>query len=124
MFKTWPSCVCAETDNDYIFPMKEHQLLKDRKRSVRKRPSQRDNYSPTAPTPIPNQSRTSGQDTCTVKLVLVDSQNIQKLGPAKGSLKRNVNIGINRSNNKADSATLKPRQRRKPGNLFFFVCLF
>lgn len=95
----------------------EHQLLKDRKRSVRKRPSQRDSYSPTAPTPIPNQSRTSGQDTCTVKLVLVDSQNIQKLGPAKGSLKRNVNIGINRSNNKADSATLKPRQRRKPDSI-------
>lgn len=96
----------------------EHQLLKDRKRSVRKRPSQRENYSPTAPSPIPNQSRTSGQDACTVKLVLVDSQNIQKLGPAKGSLKRNVNIGINRSNSKADSATLKPaRQRRKPDSI-------
>ncbi|KAJ0087818.1 hypothetical protein Patl1_32154 [Pistacia atlantica] len=92
----------------------EHQLLKDRKRSVKKRSSQGENCSPTASSTVSNQNRPSGQDTCTVKLVLVDSQNIQKLGPAKGSLKRNVNIGVNRTN-KGEMTTMKPaRQRRKP----------
>lgn len=102
--------------------MKEHQLLKDRKRSVRKRSSQGENCSPTTSSIVSNQSRASGQDTCTVKLVLVDSQNIQKLGPAKASLKRNVNVGVNRSNNKGDSTIMKPaRQRRKQGDFFLFL---
>ncbi|XP_031255601.1 TSL-kinase interacting protein 1 isoform X1 [Pistacia vera] len=95
----------------------EHQLLKDRKRSVKKRSSQGENCSPTASSTVSNQNRPSGQDTCTVKLVLVDSQNIQKLGPAKGSLKRNVNIGVNRTN-KGEMTTMKPaRQRRKPATV-------
>ncbi|KAI9153346.1 hypothetical protein LWI28_009912 [Acer negundo] len=94
----------------------EHQLLKDRKRSVKKRSPHGENYSPTAPSSVSNQSRASGPDACMAKLVLVDSQNIQKLGTGKGPLKRNVNIGINRSNNKGDTFTMKPsRQRRKPG---------
>ncbi|KAL5740821.1 hypothetical protein ACOSQ2_030001 [Xanthoceras sorbifolium] len=94
----------------------EHQLLKDRKRNVKKRSLHGENYSPTAPSTISNQSRAAGPDACMVKLVLVDSQNIQKLGPGKGPLKRNVNIGINRSNNKGDAFAMKPsRQRRKPG---------
>ncbi|XP_017617770.1 TSL-kinase interacting protein 1 isoform X2 [Gossypium arboreum] len=54
----------------------EHQLLKDRKKNVRKRPSH-------------------------------ESQNIQKLGPGKGSFKRNSNVGVNRSNNKGESNTMK-----------------
>ncbi|XP_008243985.1 PREDICTED: TSL-kinase interacting protein 1 isoform X3 [Prunus mume] len=95
----------------------EHQLLKDRKKSVRKRPSQGENCPPNAPSTLSNQNRPSGHDNRTVKLVLVDSHNIQKLGPGKASLKRNVNIGVNRSN-KGDSSTMKPaRQRRKPGAL-------
>ena len=97
--------------------MKEHQLLKDRKKNVRKRPSQGENSSPTSPNTVTNQSRASGSDARTVKLVLVDSQNIQKLGPGKGSFKRNTNVGVNRSNSKGESNTMKPaRQRRKPGN--------
>ncbi|XVE96628.1 hypothetical protein REPUB_Repub02eG0239100 [Reevesia pubescens] len=94
----------------------EHQLLKDRKKNVRKRPSQGENSSPTSPNSITNQSRASGHDARTVKLVLVESQNIQKLGPGKGSVKRNTNVGVNRSNSKGESNTMKPvRQRRKPG---------
>ncbi|XP_044508916.1 TSL-kinase interacting protein 1 isoform X2 [Mangifera indica] len=96
----------------------EHQLLKDRRRSVKRRSSQGENCSPTASSNVSSQNRPSGQDTCTVKLVLVDSQNIQKLGPAKGSFKRNVNIGVNRSS-KGEMTTLKPaRQQRKPGTAF------
>ncbi|XP_022767314.1 TSL-kinase interacting protein 1 isoform X2 [Durio zibethinus] len=96
----------------------EHQLLKDRKKNVRKRTSQGENSSPTSPNNVTNQSRASGHDARTVKLVLVDSQNIQKLGPGKSSFKRNSNVGINRSNGKGEPNTMKPaRQRRKPGAL-------
>jgi hypothetical protein len=105
--------------------MKEHQLLKDRRKNVRKRPSPGENCLPPAPSTVSNQNRASGQDARTVKLVLVDSQNIQKLGSGKTTLKRNTNVGVNRSNNRGESTTMKPpRQRRKPGDyptsLFFF----
>ncbi|KAG8648553.1 TSL-kinase interacting protein 1 isoform X3 [Manihot esculenta] len=92
----------------------ETQLLKDRKKNVRKRPSQVENGSPTVPSTITSQNRASAHETRTVKLVLVDSQNLQRLGAGKGSLKRNVNIGVIRSN-RGDSTAMKPaRQRRKP----------
>ncbi|KAL9336661.1 hypothetical protein Peur_071149 [Populus x canadensis] len=92
----------------------ENQLLKDQRKNVRKRSSQGENGSPTTPSIITNQNRASVHDTRTVKLVIVDSHNIQKLG-GKGSLKRNANMGVVRNNNKGDSAATKPaRQRRKP----------
>lgn len=99
--------------------MKEHQLLKDRKKNVRKRPLQGGNCQPPAPNTVSNQSRASGNDARAVKLVLVDSQNIIKLGPSKPPLKRNVNMGVSRSNAKGDSNTMKPtRQRKKSGDSF------
>ncbi|KAH8485201.1 hypothetical protein H0E87_026842, partial [Populus deltoides] len=92
----------------------ENQLLKDQRKNVRKRSSQGENGSPTTPSIITNQNRASVHDTRTVKLVIVDSHNIQKLG-GKGSLKRNANMGVVRNNSKGDSAATKPaRQRRKP----------
>ncbi|XP_042945909.1 TSL-kinase interacting protein 1-like isoform X3 [Carya illinoinensis] len=93
----------------------EHQLLKDRRKNVKKRPSLGENCPLAAPNTVPNQSRASGQDACMVKLVLVDGQNIQKLGSGKTSLKRNINVGVSRTNNKGETTTMKPgRQRRKP----------
>ncbi|KAJ6746691.1 CRAMPED PROTEIN [Salix koriyanagi] len=93
----------------------ENQLLKDRRKNVRKRSSQGENGSPTTPSIISNQNRASGHDSRTLKLVLVDSQNIQKLVVGKGSLKRNVNLGVIRNSNKGDLTGMKPaRQRRKP----------
>uniref|UniRef100_A0A2C9V8E6 Uncharacterized protein n=1 Tax=Manihot esculenta TaxID=3983 RepID=A0A2C9V8E6_MANES len=93
----------------------ENQLLKDRKKNVRKRPPQLENGPPTVPNTVTSQNRASGHETRTVKLVLVDSQNLQRLGAGKGSLKRNVNIGVIRSN-RGDSTAMKPaRQRRKQG---------
>ncbi|XP_052173890.1 TSL-kinase interacting protein 1-like [Diospyros lotus] len=98
----------------------EHQLLKDRKKSKRKRPSQGENYPPTITTNVSSQGRASGNDTHAVNLVLLDNQNFQKLGPGKGSpVRRNVNVGINRSNCKGDSfpaKTVRPR-RRPAGNV-------
>jgi len=103
----------------YMFSLKENQLLKDQRKNVRKRSSQGENGSPTTPSIITNQNRALVHDTRTVKLVIVDSQNIQKLG-GKGSLKRNVNMGVVRNNNKGDSTAMKPaRQRRKPGDYLF-----
>lgn len=120
VYETNIFCLCWT--HWHIFPVKEHQLLKDRKKSVRKRPSQGENCPPATST-FSNQSRASGHDNRTFKLVLVDSQNIQKVGSGKASLKRNINIGINRSN-KGDSTTMKPaRQRRKSGDLFIFISI-
>ncbi|KAK7392797.1 hypothetical protein VNO78_21245 [Psophocarpus tetragonolobus] len=94
----------------------EHQLWKDRKKNVRKRPLQEGNCLPSVPTTVSNQSRASGDEAQAVKLILVDSQNILKLKHSKPSTKRNVNIGVRRSNTKGDSNTMKPtRQRKKPG---------
>ncbi|XP_020207335.1 TSL-kinase interacting protein 1 [Cajanus cajan] len=94
----------------------EHQLLKDRKKNVRKRSLQGGNCLSPVPTPVSNQSRASGNDARAVKLVLVDSQNILKLGPSKPSMKRSINMGVNRSNTKGDSNAMKPtRQRKKSG---------
>ncbi|KAM7526187.1 hypothetical protein LguiA_016089 [Lonicera macranthoides] len=96
----------------------EHQLLKDRKKSKRKRHCQEENCSPTASSAtVSNQGKTLSQDARAVKVVFVDKRNIQKLGAGKGSsLRRNANIGINRTNCKGESSPVKKaRQRRKPG---------
>ncbi|ESW28129.1 hypothetical protein PHAVU_003G261500 [Phaseolus vulgaris] len=94
----------------------EHQLLKDRKKNVRKRPLQGGNCLPPLPSTVSNQSRASGNEARAVKLVLVDSQNILKLGPSKSSMKRNINMGVSRSNTKGDSNAIKStRQRKKSG---------
>ncbi|KAE9597877.1 putative transcription factor MYB/SANT family [Lupinus albus] len=97
-----------------IFVEALHQLLKDRKKNVRKRSLPGKN-SP-APNIASNQSRVSENDAGAVNMVLVDSQNILKLGPSKPSVKRNASMGVNRSNTKGDSIIMKPsRQRKKSG---------
>ncbi|KAL5716989.1 TSL-kinase interacting protein [Ranunculus cassubicifolius] len=92
----------------------EHQLLRDRKKNVRRRASQKENCSSSSPATVSFQ----GKDTPAVKGVLVNSQNIQRVASGKGSSqKRGVNNGTNRSNNKVDLSTVKvTRQRRKTGN--------
>ena len=96
--------------------MKEHQLLKDRKKTVRKRPLQGENCPPPMPNAVSNQSRALGHDGRAVKLVLVDTQNIPKLGHRKTASRCNVNVGINRGNNGGYPTVLKPsRPRRKSG---------
>lgn len=81
------------------------------------------------PNTVSNQTRASANDARAVKVVLVDTQNIIKLGPSKPPLKRNVNMGVNRSNAKGDSNTMKPtRQRKKSGTSLsipfeiFYLC--
>lgn len=99
--------------------MKEHQLLKDRKKNVRKRSLQGGSCLPPTPSTVSNQHRSLGNDDLADDLVLDDSQNNIKVGPSKPSLKRNVNMGVSRSNTKGDSNTMKPtRQRKKSGDSF------
>ncbi|KAJ4969719.1 hypothetical protein NE237_002818 [Protea cynaroides] len=95
----------------------EHQLLKDRKKNVRRQPVLGENCPPGSPTAVPLHIKASEKDPRSVKVVLVDSQNIQKVGSGKGSsVKRNVRIGINRINNKGESSALRTaRRRRKTG---------
>lgn len=109
-----------------MFGVKEHQLLKDRKKSVRRRPSQSENCSSTVPITISNQSRPLGHDGRAVKLVLIDTQNIQKLGSPRGSSLKcnNINLGISRSCRRGESSTVKAgRQRRKPGNVTIYLSI-
>lgn len=51
-----------------------------------------------------------------VKLIVMDSQNVKKLGSGKASLKRSFSVGVNRTNNKGETAMKPVRQRRKPGD--------
>nr|XP_033514015.1 TSL-kinase interacting protein 1 isoform X2 [Nicotiana tomentosiformis] len=96
----------------------ESQLLKDRKKNVRRRPSQGESSS-TAAASLSSHSRVSTNDSRTVKVVLLDDQGIQKFGSGKGSsLKRHVTMGVNRSNAKVDSSPVKnARHRRKIGSV-------
>uniref|UniRef100_A0A7N0TB70 TSL-kinase interacting protein 1 n=1 Tax=Kalanchoe fedtschenkoi TaxID=63787 RepID=A0A7N0TB70_KALFE len=98
----------------------EHQLVKDRKKSIKKKHSQGENCAPAASIPVGNQTRSLGTDSDTVKLVLIDSQNIQKLGSGKvtsSSPRCNVSLGVNRGNIKGDTSSVKmARQRKRPGS--------
>ncbi|XP_077246978.1 TSL-kinase interacting protein 1 isoform X2 [Tasmannia lanceolata] len=95
----------------------EHQLLKDRKKTKRKRPSQGEIYPSSPSTTVSVIGKAPGSDSRSVKLVIVDGQNIQKVGPGKGSsLKRNVSTTV--SCNKGDLSTVKTaKQRRRTGGV-------
>ncbi|CAN4117102.1 unnamed protein product [Withania somnifera] len=94
----------------------ESQLLKDRKKNVRRRPSQGESSSTAAGSPS-SHVRMSTNDSRTVKVVLLDNQDIQKFVSGKGSsLKRQVTMGVNRSNAKVDSSVKNARHRRKTGS--------
>ncbi|XP_021760120.1 TSL-kinase interacting protein 1-like isoform X1 [Chenopodium quinoa] len=94
----------------------ENQLMKDRKKNVKKQALQGENHSSSLPTAT-NQNKLSANDARAVKIVLVDSQNGQKVSPGKGpSTRRCSSIGVIRSSNKGEPSHKKPsRQRRKSG---------
>ncbi|WOH00911.1 hypothetical protein DCAR_0520287 [Daucus carota subsp. sativus] len=85
----------------------EHQLLKDRRKNIRKRHAQGEVCPTTATATVLSQ----------VKLVIIDSQNIYKIRSGKRILtKAYCILGVNRTNCKGDMVPLKAvRQRRKPG---------
>ncbi|KAK9733353.1 hypothetical protein RND81_04G062300 [Saponaria officinalis] len=94
----------------------EHQLIKDRKKNVKKQSSQGENCSsPTSTFPYPNKS--SGNDLRAINIVATDGQNVEKAANGKGSsTRRSSNLGITRISNKRESSPTKStRQRRKTG---------
>ncbi|KAL9150015.1 hypothetical protein ABFS82_12G142300 [Erythranthe guttata] len=90
----------------------ENQLLKDRKKNIKRRLSTGGMNSPVADIPASNQVRAPGHDNRAVKMVLVE-----KVGTGKGALfKRHVNTGISRTNCKVDTASVKTtKHKRKTG---------
>lgn len=99
----------------------ENQLLKDRKKNVRRCFSQGENTS-TASISVSNQVRASGHDDRSVKVVL-DTHDMQKYGSGKGLLKRHVNIGSSNNSCKAPSPLLKTaRHRRKTDAVSTSAC--
>ncbi|KAL5995041.1 TSL-kinase interacting protein [Asimina triloba] len=96
--------------------MKEHQLLKDRKKTQKKRPLSGENMSSSS-SAVSLLTKTEGNDIHAVRLVVVDGQNIQKVGSGKASpLKRSGNMNI--SCNKSDLSPVKiSKQRRRTGSI-------
>lgn len=93
-----------------------NQLLKDRKKSRRKRNSSEENNLPTSQIPAQNQARSSCNDNRGASMVLIDSQNIQRIDTGKSSfVKRQVNMGMARTNFKPDLASAKAKQSQKKG---------
>lgn len=105
--------------------MKENQLLKDRKKNIRKRLATGENNSSMVHNPGPNQVRASGHDNHAAKGVLVDRQNIQRIGNGKRSLlKRHINMGTNRNNSEADPTTAKAAKHRRKTGYNLLLCNF
>ncbi|KAL9235895.1 hypothetical protein vseg_010626 [Gypsophila vaccaria] len=92
----------------------EHQLIKDRKKNVKKQSSPGETCSsPTSA--FVYQNKLSGNDLRVVKIVAADSQNVEKATYGKGSsMRRSSNLGITKISNKGESSPTKStRQRRK-----------
>lgn len=74
---------------------------------------------------VGSQTRIIDTEAGTVKLVLVDSQNISKLvsGKVTSSAQRySMNLGVNHGNAKGDTSLGKmPRQRKRPGTILYTV---
>ncbi|CAH2058969.1 unnamed protein product [Thlaspi arvense] len=88
----------------------EHQLLKDRRKTTRKRVCQGENLSAASLGNISGHSRERGLDNRPFKLILCDSQNVKKLGPGRTSTKHGESLG----DEKEDTAFGRGgRQRRK-----------
>jgi len=106
--------------------MKEHQLLKDRRKSIRKRTCQGENLSSASLGNISSHSRERGLDNRPFKLILSDGQNVKKLGPGRASTKHGESLSVNLGDEKEDTAFGRGgRQRRKQGSFFtsFYACL-
>ncbi|XP_020884578.1 TSL-kinase interacting protein 1 isoform X1 [Arabidopsis lyrata subsp. lyrata] len=92
----------------------EHQLLKDRRKSIRKRACQGENLSSASLGNISSHSRERGLDNRPFKLILSDGQNVKKLGPGRASTKHGESLGVILGEEKEDTAFGRGgRQRRK-----------
>ncbi|KAL1209916.1 TSL-kinase interacting protein 1 [Cardamine amara subsp. amara] len=94
----------------------EHQLLKDRRKSIRKRACQGENFSSASLGNISSNNRERGLDNRPFKLLLCDGQTVKKLGPGRASTKHGESLGVSLGDEKEDTAFGRGgRQRRKQG---------
>ncbi|KAL6498467.1 TSL-kinase interacting protein [Orobanche hederae] len=77
----WPK-KNQQADTFYYDHTKENKLLSDKKKNTKKRPGENN----TSVQNITNQVRVAGHGNQAVKMVLLDGQNIEKVGTGKGSL--------------------------------------
>ncbi|CAN8316766.1 unnamed protein product [Cochlearia groenlandica] len=92
----------------------EHQLLKDRRKNIRKRVCQEENSSSASLGNISSHSREREMDDRPFKIILCDSQNVKKLAPGRASTKDGESLGVNLGDEKEDTAFERGgRQRRK-----------
>lgn len=95
------------------FIVKEHQLLKDRRKSSRKRACHGESFSSASLGNISSHSRERGLDSSPFKLILCDSQNVR---PGRASTKHGESLGVRLGDEKEDTALGRAgRQRRKQG---------
>ncbi|KAF3579967.1 hypothetical protein DY000_02029235 [Brassica cretica] len=89
----------------------EHQLLKDRRKSSRKRACHGESFSSASLGNISSHSRERGLDNSPFKLILCDSQNVR---PGRASTKHGESLGVRLGDEKEDTALGRAgRQRRK-----------
>ncbi|XP_068639808.1 TSL-kinase interacting protein 1-like isoform X2 [Aristolochia californica] len=94
----------------------EHQLLKDQKKSRRRRPHGEGCHSAPSTAAISLLGKAPGNDARLMKVLIVDGHNVQKVGTAKAiSLKRNVSTTS--ACNRSDPTLKSARQRRRTGNM-------
>ncbi|KAL0844409.1 hypothetical protein Bca101_017655 [Brassica carinata] len=92
----------------------EHQLLKDRRKSTRKRACHGETFSSASLGNISNHSRERGLDNRPFKLILCDTQNVKKLGPGRATTKHGESLGVSLGDETEDTAFGRGgKQRRK-----------
>lgn len=103
--------------------MKEHQLLKDRKKTKRKA-SQAEQISPASLVTVSLPSKTPGNEARGQKVLTLESHGAQKVGIGRGnSLKRQLMASTGGC--KDEIATVKTtRQRKKAGGSVFIMKIF
>ncbi|KAG2326589.1 hypothetical protein Bca52824_009317 [Brassica carinata] len=90
----------------------EHQLLKDRRKSSRKRACHGESFSSASLGNISSHSRERGLDNSPFKLILCDSQNVR---PGRASTKHGESLGVRIGDEKEDTAVGRCGRRRKQG---------
>ncbi|KAJ0258909.1 TSL-kinase interacting protein 1 [Hirschfeldia incana] len=90
----------------------EHQLLKDRRKSSRKRACHGESFSSASLGNISSHSRERGLDSSPFKLILCESQNVR---PGRASTKHGESLGVRLGDEKEDTAVGRCGRRRKQG---------
>ncbi|XP_068646028.1 TSL-kinase interacting protein 1-like isoform X2 [Aristolochia californica] len=95
----------------------EHQLLKDRKKSRRRRSHGECCHPSPSTATISLLSKAHGNDARLMKVLIVDGHNVQKVVSAKATSSLKHNVSTTSSCNRSDPTLKNVRQRRRTGNM-------